>query len=309
MSPPRPFRRFNHPDGRQWEIRLVGNTVELRITSDGDTVTRRRPFDAPVLGANDLDTLVREQLAEGFTESTPPDWKRRLDELVSFWEEDDPGFDSEVLRAQLLSGGESLAQQAIEKLTWWEEGQPRDPKLARAWFREQGDAVLSALLLGLRYPDQQVLLHVDSLLAEVPRPEIIEALLSVVEHPTPNVEDDLNRPSHMPLSALLALGKPDSETFGRLSHALDHDDFRSRDVAAAVLAESADDDLFFAVLWRKKAVARESDGMCWAMMRAAEIRRSPEFRDFLKWMQKSTRFRGPGYVERISNALAHLKNR
>ena len=124
-----PFRRFTHPDGRQWEIRLVGSVVELRITSDGDTVTRRRPFDAPVLGANDLDVSVREQLAEGFTEQTPPEWKRRLDELVTFWEADDPGFDADILRSQLLDGGEAIAKETIEKLTWWETGQPRDPAL------------------------------------------------------------------------------------------------------------------------------------------------------------------------------------
>ena len=36
--------------------------------------------------SNDLDALVNEQLAEGFTEQTPPDWRRRLDELVTYWD-------------------------------------------------------------------------------------------------------------------------------------------------------------------------------------------------------------------------------
>jgi hypothetical protein len=80
-------------------------------------------------------------------------------------------------------------------------------------------------------------------------------------------------------------------------------------VAAAVLAEHSQDDGLFAGLWSRRAIARDSDGMCWAMMRAAELRRAPELRDFLRWMQKSTRFRSPGYAERIGNALAHLKNR
>ncbi|HEY1088439.1 MAG TPA: hypothetical protein VGE37_12115, partial [Archangium sp.] len=93
-----PFRRFTHPDGRQWEIRQVGSAVELRITADGESVTRKRPFDAPVLAANDLDDQVREQLADGFTEQTPPEWRRRIDELVTFWDQDDPGFDGDVLR-------------------------------------------------------------------------------------------------------------------------------------------------------------------------------------------------------------------
>jgi hypothetical protein len=305
-----PFRRFTHADGRLWEIRLLGAVVELRITSDGETVERRRPFDAPVLGAADLEGLVREQLAEGFTEVTPPDWTRRLDELVTFWEADDPGFDAEVLRSQLLAGGEVLARETIEKLTWWEEGQPRDPELARAWLLEHADTDLPGVLLALRYPDPQVLLRVDALLAELPRPEVIEALLSVIEHPTPEVPEALGgRPSNMPLGALKALGKPDPETTRRLAAALDHEDSRARDVAAALLAEWSEDDALFQLLWRHRAIARQSDGMCWAMLRVAERRRAPELRDFLRFMQKSPRFRSPGYAERIDNALAHLRNR
>ena len=306
MARPPPFRRFSHPDGRLWEIRLVGSVVELRITSDGEAIERKRKFDAPVLGANDLDASVREQLAEGFKEETPPDWKRRLDELVSFWDADDAGFDADVLRTQLMAAGEPLAKETIEKLTWWETGQPRDPNLSRVWLREHVDAILPGLLLALRYPDAQVLLHVDALLAEIKEPGVIECLLSVVEHPTPNEGD---RVANMPLAALLALGKPDADTAGRLAHALDQDDFRVRDVAAAVLAEFSEDDVLFATLYRRRTVARESDGMCWAMLRAAEVRRAPELRDFLKWMQKSPRFRTPGYSERIGNALAHLRNR
>ena len=315
MARPPPFRRFTHTDGRVWEIRLVGKTVELRITSDGETVARTRKFDAPVLGANDLDASVREQLAEGFTEVTPPEWKRRLDELVNFWEADDPGFDADVLRSQLIAGGDELAKETMEKLSWWEAGQPRDPNVSRTWLREHVDAILPGVLLALRWPDAQVLLHVDALLAEIKEPGVMECLLSIVEHPTPGAGGgeaaaaETDRPSHMPLGALLALGKPDADTAGRLAHALDSDDFRVRDVAAAVLAEFSEDDVLFASLYRKRTVAKESDGMCWAMMRASEVRRPAELREFLKWMQKSPRFRAPGYAERIGSALAHLKNR
>ena len=69
------------------------------------------------------------------------------------------------------------------------------------------------------------------------------------------------------------------------------------------------DDGLFAALWEHRVVARQSDGMCWAMMRAAEVSRSVDLRDFLKWMQKSPRFRTPAFSERIGNAMAHLKNR
>jgi hypothetical protein len=305
-----PFRRFTHADGRQWEIRLNGKVVELRITSDGETVERKRPFDAPVLGARDLDESVREQLAEGFIEQTPPDWKRRLDELVTYWDADDTGFDADVLRSQFLLAGDALAKETIEKLTWWETGQPRDPELGRVWLKANVDAVLPALLLALRYPDEQVLMHVDALLAELALPGIIEALMSVIEHPTPMVEEsEGGRPAHMPLKAMLSLGKPDDETSQRLSKAMTHDDYRVRDVAAAVLAEHSMDDELFALLWKRRVIARDSDGMCWAMMRAAEVRRDASLRDFLLWMQKTPRFRTPGYAERIGDALAKLKNR
>jgi len=306
-----PYRQFTHPDGRSWNIRLNGSIVELQITNDGDTVERRRKFDAPVLGARDLDEAVREQIAEGFAEHTPPDWRRRLDELVSFWEIDDAGFDADVLRSHLLDNGEPFAKQVIDTLGWWETGQPRDPNSARAWLKENIDNAMAGVLLALRWPDEQLLVHVDALLAEVKRPEVIDALLSIVEHPTEEPYEGAPepRPSNMPLLALKALGKPDSDTALRLIHALDSDEERSRDVAAAILAEFSMDDGLFAALWEHRVVARKSDGMCWAMMRAAEIRRSAELRDFLQFMIKSPRFRTPGYLERLKNAMAKLKNR
>lgn len=305
-----PFRRFTHADGRRWEIRQHGRVVELRITSDGDTVQRQRPFDAPVQAMADLEEQVKEQLAEGFVEETPPDWKRRVDELVTFWDEDDPGFDADVLRSQFLAGGDELTRLTVEKLGTWETGQPHDPALARAWLREHVDTALPGILLALRYPDLQVLMWVDALLGELAREEVVEALLSIVEHPTPNVAEDLGgRPSHMPLSALKAMGRPEGDTALRLKQALLHEDFRVRDVAAALLAEHSTDDGLFNALWKRRTAARESDGMCWAMLRAAEVRRAPELRDFLLWMQKSPRFRTPGYTERIGDALAHLRNR
>ncbi|MBL9039103.1 MAG: hypothetical protein JNG84_11345 [Archangium sp.] len=304
MAPPLPFRRFTHPDGRVWEIRQNGKVLELRIGTDGDTVERRRPFDAPVFAAAELDVQVREQLAEGFSEHTPPGWTSRLNELIAVWEADDPGFDVDVLRGQVLAHGDEAAKAAIDHLAWLEEGQPRDPATAHAWFVANAETALGALVLALRYPDPRVLENVDSVLAELKRPEVIEGLLSVVEHPPAE-----SRPSHMPLVALKALGKPDSDTALRLIHALDHDDDRSRVVAAQLLAEFSDDDGFFAALWERRAAAREVDGLCWAMLRAAEVRRDAELRDFLRWMQKSPRFRDNGYPERLGDALARLKNR
>jgi hypothetical protein len=305
-----PFRRFTHADGRQWEVRLCGSVVELRITSDGETVSRRRPFDAPVLGAQALDAMVREQLDEGFVEQTPPEWKRRLDELVTFWEEDDPGFDADVLRSQFLAAGEPLAMETMEKLSWWETGQPRDPALARAWLSAQADTVLPGLLLALRYADAQVQVHLDALLSEQARPEIVEALLSVIEHPTPLAEAaDGGRPAHMPLLSMLKLGRPDDEGARRLVAVFKHDDPRAHEVAAALLAEFSADDALFALLWKQRTLAKKSEGVARAMLRAAEVRRDPALRDFLLWMQKAAPFKAPPFPQRISDALAHLRNR
>jgi hypothetical protein len=302
-----PFRRFTHPDGRQWEIRQVGSAVELRITADGESVTRKRPFDAPVLAANDLDDQVREQLADGFTEQTPPEWRRRIDELVTFWDQDDPGFDGDVLRSQFLAAGDGLAKETMEKLGWWETGQPRDPETARVWFAANIETVLPGLLLALRYADAQVQARLDAFLAEKPRPEVIEALLSVIEHPT--APDTDGRPVHMPLKAMLSLGPPDAETAKRLASVLKNEDVRVREVAAAILAEFSTDEALFGLLWKARVIAKESLGMCWAMLRAAEVRRDPQLRDFLLWMQKTPRLRDSGYGERIGNALAKLRNR
>ena len=223
------------------------------MTTDGETFERKRKFDAPVLGARELDAAVKEQLSEGFAEHTPPEWKRRLDELVWFWEADDAGFDADVLRSHLLESGEAFAKQTIDTLGWWETGQPRDPLSARKWLFENIDKAMAGVLLALRWADPQVLVHVDALLADVKSPDVIEALLSIVEHPTP--EDPENpdaRPSNMPLLALKALGKPDSDTALRLIHALDNDDERTRDVAAAILAEYSQDDGLFAALWEHR---------------------------------------------------------
>jgi hypothetical protein len=302
-----PYRRFVHPDGRLWEVRLNGKVVELRITTDGDTFERKRPFDAPVLGAADLDALVKGQLEDGFVETTPPDWKRRLDELVAYWDQDDPGMDADVLRMQLLEKGEATAKACIERLSWLEAGMPRDPAATRAWLRDHVDEVLPGILLALRYPDEQVLLHIDSLLAELKLPGVIEALLSIVEHPTADEPD--GRPCHMPLESFVALSPPDADTAARLVKLLDSEDIRVRDVAAKVLAESSLDDDLFAALWKKRVVAKESEGMCWAFMRAAEVRRDFVLRDFLRWMQKQARFKEPLWADRVTHALVNLKNR
>jgi len=66
---PTPWRRFQHGDGRRWEIRATGATVELRIGSADDEVTeRKRPARDETDARKVVETLIQEQIADGFSE-------------------------------------------------------------------------------------------------------------------------------------------------------------------------------------------------------------------------------------------------
>lgn len=65
---PPPLRWFRHPDGRRWAVRVSGSTVELRIDSDGEILTRSRVHADGRSAAESAASLVREQMADGFVE-------------------------------------------------------------------------------------------------------------------------------------------------------------------------------------------------------------------------------------------------
>jgi hypothetical protein len=131
----------------------------------------------------------------------------------------------------------------------------------------------------------------------------LPALASCIDRLAPNG----GRPQHCPAWALARLGKPQGPTAARLTHALDHEDFRVRDASASVLAEFADDDELFDALWSRRERMKTSDGTASALLRAAEVRRDPIMREHLEWMAGNKRFRSAGYPARIRAARDGLR--
>ena len=82
-----PYRRFTHDDGRQWEARVNGRMVELRITSDGEVLERRRPFDVPVLAAQDLKLQAKAYYNLGNVHYRLGQQAEDLDKLEEAWKE------------------------------------------------------------------------------------------------------------------------------------------------------------------------------------------------------------------------------
>jgi len=67
---PTPWRRLAHADGRRWEARAAGAAVELRIIdADGDVIERKRPARDAAEATRAVESLVQEQIADGFAES------------------------------------------------------------------------------------------------------------------------------------------------------------------------------------------------------------------------------------------------
>lgn len=67
--PPTPWRRLRHPDGRSWQARLSGRWIELRIDlGDDDPLERRREHPSEQAAQAEFSALLRDQLADGFTE-------------------------------------------------------------------------------------------------------------------------------------------------------------------------------------------------------------------------------------------------
>jgi hypothetical protein len=67
-------RHFRHPDGRVWSIGATELWVELRFTDgDGEEHSRRRFREKPDENVPAMaESMVKEQLLEGFVELAPP---------------------------------------------------------------------------------------------------------------------------------------------------------------------------------------------------------------------------------------------
>ncbi|MBZ0116124.1 MAG: hypothetical protein K8H88_04000 [Sandaracinaceae bacterium] len=325
-----PARRFAHPDGRVWEVRLEGARLFLWFVDEtGEAIERVRSFSDGATARRELETLVQEQLADGFVEVSPPAWRTFLDELVQRWAEDCPSFDAVALRDRVLALADArlVVENVMGLGAKWitdrsgRQGLDLEHAVARRehdWLLARGPEVLPALWLALRHHDLQGQAGAEAIVGELGRRESIPALLAVLEHPASDIAEHAGGRGgqHMPSWALAKLGPFQDgpledgllgqRVVARLVALLDSSDFRAREAAAKVMAEHATDDRFFSALVALGARARESDGLAWASMRAAEVRPDRALRPLLEWMQSSRRFRGPGYAERIAAALARI---
>jgi hypothetical protein len=307
-----PPRAFAHPDGREWKAHVDGAKLMLSIRdADGDTFERAVAHEDSTAATRELQRLVIEQLEEGFVETSPPVWRVFVDELVNHYKSEAPSFDVDALRARAEDEGLVEALMALgDRWITRRNGETtlefdmRSIEELAAPFERNPDASLPVLLLGLRHHDNGAQMRVDAILGRLRRPESLDAMLSIVEHPAPNSID--RAPQHFPTHAIVSLGVPSREVGERLSRGLDHGDFRVAAACAAVLAEFAMEDRLFLPLLAHVERGKREEGFAWTLMRAAEVRRDRALRPFLEWMQKSKRFRSAGYPERIRAALAAL---
>lgn len=313
-----PARVLEHGNGLWWQARAVGAKLQIAIRdAEGDGIERTRVFADSVAAATELERLVGEQLAEGFVEISPPAWRVFVDELVAHWASDDPTFDASSLRQRLVDASATAVVERLMALSdrWitQRDGSVRLDFSAKGsleadplWFKQRIEQSLPALMLGLRHHDGAAQLRIDAILGTFRRSEALPALLSVLDHPAPNLAAHLGGRAcqHIPAFAIAALGPPAPDVAARLTRALAHEDFRVAVAAAAVLAEHARENRLFAPLLACVARGKREDGFAGALLRAAEVRRDPALRPFLEWMH--SHFKSAGYSARIREALAAL---
>lgn len=65
-----PFRELkNREDGRKWKVRTSGAGIELEIElADGTSITRKRSCTTPAKAEAEVQTMINEQLADGFVD-------------------------------------------------------------------------------------------------------------------------------------------------------------------------------------------------------------------------------------------------
>jgi hypothetical protein len=292
------------------------------VTADGQRLERTRKLRDGTEARRELEELVREQLADGFVETTAPAWQTFLNSLVEYWQHDAPSFDAKALQTSVMAPARPSPQEMVEATMrladrWIAQTDGStvldfdhsDSDAASAWLRNNLPATLPILQLALRHPDYAAQLRVEAILGEAGGIEALPALLSVVEFSAANLASHLGgRPQHFPMWAIKRCGEPTDETGSTLIRLLDHEDFRIAGAAAKILAECATVDKFFQALLAKQDRAKREDDYAWALMRAAEVRRDPLMRPYLEWMLKNRRFKSAGYPQRIREAIAALRS-
>lgn len=320
-----PFRTFTHSDGRRWDVRVAGVELNVHIhLDDGESIARTHRFRSSAEATTEEARLIAEQLQDGFVETTKtPGWEQLLDSVVAIWTAEDPSFDAEALRRDVLAASNPSPRALVEAMMDLAEqhvyiesriegdelygAYTVDDKRGRSaakWLRSHLPTSASAVLLALRHPDSGARKLAATLSTDVDRSRAVQALLSTIEHPG-------SRGCGFP-EALITFGMPEGTTAERLIAVCQRPDTHvgvPTEVcdAARVLSELAGEPRFLDVLLEQSSRARRHDSLAWSLMRAAEVSRDVRLRPHLEWMRSSKRFTSAGYRDRIRDALAGLR--
>lgn len=278
----------------------------MSFPDDPEPVERTRKLDDARAAEREAGSMVAEQLSEGFSEVSTPAWRQTLDDLVGWWNEDDPAFGAPALRDEFLQNesAEELMG-AILQLRDRETVEP-DPRTTQAvaLLERRLPEALPALQLALRLPDAPAHRRLESLFAKTTPEAALPALYSVLEHPPENLDTSFGgRPVSLPAWVLGRYPAPDEERFARLVALLDAEDVRQVGAAHKILAEHSNDDRCFQALLER--AHQDTDDVALAVVRAAEVRKDPRLRRALERFEK--RKLGAGWRDRVRDALVGLR--
>ena len=196
-------RTFRHEaEGRTWWVERTDATLRIGFSGDSEPaeeVLRTRRASTAKAAQEELATLVREQLAEGFTEVNAPSSNETADtfyvRLQAAWKAASPHVASEAWLASVRALPKALCERfhaewksaTAPNLTWPEAN------ARKAWLRMQAEFMPAPFLLVLRDARGDDLGL--ELLELVPReiPHLEAALLAMIESlPPPRF------PGHLP---------------------------------------------------------------------------------------------------------------
>ena len=262
------------------------------------------------------------ETAAGWPPRHGPGWDSFLDSVVAIWTAEDPTFDAEGLRGEVLAALDPSPRQLVEAMMDLAEQHvyldsrisgdqlfgeyvvdDQRGRSAGKWLKRHLPVSACAVLLAIRHPDPGARHLAGALSTDVEPSRGVPALLSTIEHPGARGTGFAD--------ALIGFGMPDGSTAERLIVVCQRADDRlgvPAEVcdAVRVLCEFADEPRFLEVLLEQSSRARRHDSLSWSLMRASEVSRDSRLRPHLEWMLASKRFAGPGYRDRIRGALAGL---
>lgn len=225
----RTFR--NEAEGRTWWVELADATLRIGFSDDsepGEEVVRTRRTSTPKAAQEELITLVREQLAEGFVEVNAPLSEEGADafyaRLQAAWEAASPHVASATWLASVRALPEALSSRffaewklaSAPNLTWPEAN------ARKTWLRMQAEFMPAPFLLALRDAGGEDLgLEMVELL---PReaPHLEAALLAMIESlPPPRFAGHLPTPGCTNALVRFAFSPTSVARLAELAHASD----------------------------------------------------------------------------------------